>query len=316
VQPFLQHPAIDNIQTIHTTTIPSTEYQSKNLASLLSLCTSGDALASFIKNSKFNYRGIEMFHHLRKMKYPSTEATTTSLMNVMYETKIQPKESLEQFAHRLRSQYITCTANGISLDERYLVRCFIRGLDTNYDYTRDLLLNDALSWYSNDLNDVVQLAKDVKLTRESSREWITVKGFVKIIGKQGPKCPENNDTSFVTTDNDSMPTEDSYLWKKSNLNYREVHKILQKFSFVLCRRNGHPLHKCRHILNVYNITFKSDTPAPAPAPTSAQQSNLQQSTGSAGHVSMLPIVLEDNSSYYNGLTMLKTSQMQKQQNLN
>ena len=210
----------------------------------------------------------------------------------------------------MRSQHAICTANGIVHDEQYLVRCFICGLDTNYDYTRDLLSNNALSWYSKDLNDVVQLAKDVKLTCESSGEWITVSGSTKSIGKQGPKRPDD-DNATVATDNDSN-SEDSFLTKPSNLSCKEVQKLLKKFSCAICRSNNHPLHKCRHLNNVYNITFKTDpTAVPPTNPSPAAAPSTNQSTGSAGHVSMLPIVLRTTLHITMVLKTSKTSPTNK-----
>jgi hypothetical protein len=158
-----------------------------------------------------------MFHHPKEMKYPTSDATINSILNSLYDTKINPKESLEMFAKRLRSNCAICTNHGIPHDEKYLVRCFIRGLDTNFDYTRNLLSNNAISWYNKDLNAIVQLAKNMKLTRETTGDWITVTSSAKpAAGKQGSKRPDAVPNPPTQNDNDSTTTEDSYLSKKSN----------------------------------------------------------------------------------------------------
>jgi hypothetical protein len=141
-------------------TTNSTNHQkSIYLTRLLDLCISGDALALFISNPQFQDKGIEMFHHLHRDKYPLSASIASNTLNAIFTTKILQKESLEAYPKRLRKMYSVCTENGTTYQEDFLVRCFIQSLDSNYDTTRDLLKNGALDWYSLDLTTVKQRAE-------------------------------------------------------------------------------------------------------------------------------------------------------------
>ena len=48
--------------------------------------------------------------------------------------------------------YKTCTQSGFPYDEGYLFCCLIKGLDINYDYSRELLEQGILPWYVMSLN--------------------------------------------------------------------------------------------------------------------------------------------------------------------
>ena len=150
---FLSDPSIDNCQREKTTN--STNHQkSIHLARLLDLCISGDALSPFINNLQFQDKGIEMFHHLHRAKYPISASTASNTLNAMFTTKILQKESLEAYSKRLRNMYCVCTENGTTYQEDFLVRCFIQGLDSYYDATRELLKNGSLDRYSLDLTTI------------------------------------------------------------------------------------------------------------------------------------------------------------------
>ena len=62
---FLNHPSINNYHK-HKTTTSFNYNESKHLSTLLSLCLLGEALHPFLDNSRFDNKGIEMYHHLRQ----------------------------------------------------------------------------------------------------------------------------------------------------------------------------------------------------------------------------------------------------------
>ena len=161
---FLNHPSIDNCHKDPNTNTLNFQ-KSKNLSTLLGLCISGDALSPFIDNPFFEDKGIEMVHHLISMKHPASQASASAVYNNMYSMKMNKSETFEAFAKRLRIHYRTCTRSGFPYEEGYLVRCFINGLDGNFDHVRTLLQNGALHWYTLTLNEVIKEATEVKLNR-------------------------------------------------------------------------------------------------------------------------------------------------------
>ena len=298
---FLQHPSIANCHKQANTT-PANAHQSKNLATLLGLCISGDVLSPFIDNPMFEDKGIEMVHHLISMKHPSSQASASAVYNNMYSTKIRKHETFEAFAKRLRTQYRTCTRSGFPYEESYLVRCFINGLDSNFDHARTLLQNGALNWYSYSLNDVIQEVTEVKLNRQSSGAWTTDDGAANLVGKQGAKRPDQStppSSNTIVMD----PDVPAYCYKASNLTIKEVQHLMRRYSCPLCRRNGHPLHECLSLARVYNITLKPTSPQPTRTSFRPSTPNTQSSattTATANRVSTLPTTVEDSAERYVG----------------
>jgi hypothetical protein len=237
------------------------------LARLLDLCISGDALAPFINNPQYQDKGIEMFHYLNRAKYPISASTASNTLNAMFTTKILQKESLEAYSKRLRNMYCFCTENGTTYQEDFLVRCFIQGLDSNYDDTRDFLTNGALDWYSLDLTTVKQRAEEIKLTKIADGSWFTDTSLAKAAGKQGAKR-----LTDLPSPDPSVNTTISYLTKQQGPTNKEAESCIRKFSCFLCRINNHQFANCTVAKRYYTIELKSSqrvapTPAVAPTPT-------------------------------------------------
>ena len=128
----------------------------------------------------------------------------------MFHTKIAKDESFQSFAKRLRTTYRACITAGYPEDESYLVRCFVRGLDSNYNNVRDLLDTNALDWFDKSLNQVIQLVTDIKLNKKTTGSWITVTGSGNATGKQGAARP-------ATLPSNNPTDEESYLSKRCDL---------------------------------------------------------------------------------------------------
>ena len=106
-----------------------------------------------------------MYRYLHRSKYPQSQSTASNMLAAISTVKIKPDETLEAFSKRLRDMYKVVTSNGMAHQEHFLVRSYIDGLDKNYDETRTLLLNNALTWYEDDLATVVAKANQVKLNK-------------------------------------------------------------------------------------------------------------------------------------------------------
>lgn len=267
---FLQHPSINNCH-LHSKTTAANKDKSKNLAALLSLCISGNALSPFIDNAKFDDKGIEMLHHLMDMKHPVSHSSASTLYNALLNQTKEPEESFDAFAKRLRLMYKTCTRSGIPYDEGFLIRCFAQGLDKNFDYSRELLDQGVLPWYNQTLNEVLVLINDIKLNKQSTGTWIKSSARANATGKQGAKRPSTAVTpdpaANVITKDPNIP---DYLYKPSELSQKEVKQLLERYSCPLCRKNTHPLHTCYLRKNVYNVSLKqqgsNDNTSTAPPP--------------------------------------------------
>ena len=298
LQVFLDHPSIDNCH-MDSKTDDSNRDKSKNLATLLSLCISGNALSPFIDNSSFTHKGIEMLHHLMDMKHPISKSSASTIYNALSHQTIAPTESFESFAKRLRLMYKTCTRSGIPYDEGFLIRCFIRGLDCNFDNSRDLLDQHVLNWYDLTLNEVLRIVNNIKITKESNGSWVTTTGHANATGKQGAKRPSpssntTSDASQLTVD-PSIPT---YLYKPSDLTQKEVKQLLERYACPLCRKNTHPLHTCYLLKSTYSITLKSQATGSSNSRSNEHSSSQPPAANRAA--SELPISIDDEPQRYDG----------------
>ena len=131
------------------------------------MCLSGNAISPFIDNPTYDDKGIEMLHHLIDLKHPISKTSASTLYNSLSSQSMKPEESFDEFAKRLRLMYKTCTRSGIPYDEGFLIRCFMQGLDENYDHTREMIDLGVLKWYELTLNEVVVYVTDIKINKTS-----------------------------------------------------------------------------------------------------------------------------------------------------
>ena len=258
LRPFLQHPLIDKCH-LDASTDSTNAKQSKFLAALLSMCISGHALSPFIDNPFYDDKGIEMLHHLMDLKHPISKSSATSIYHSLSLQKIGPKESFDSFAKRLRLMYKTCTRSGIKYEESFLVCCFVKGLDSNFDYAREMLDVGAFNWYEKTLNDIIVICNDIKLTKTSNGTWTTDVGTANASqGKQGAKRPDSTD---IVPEDSTAPVDadiPAYLSKTSELTFKEVRMLLERYACPLCRKNNHAFHTCHAIKNTYDISLRRD----------------------------------------------------------
>ena len=120
----------------------------QKIAALLTLCISGNILSSFIDNSKYDNKGIEMLQQLITMKHPTSKPSSSTVYNTSALQKSGTSEMFHNFAKKLYTMHETCTTSSIPYhcDEGYLIWCFIQGLNHNYNYVRELLDNGVLPW--------------------------------------------------------------------------------------------------------------------------------------------------------------------------
>ena len=75
---FLNHPYIDNCH-LHSSTTETNADQSKNLAALLSMCLSGNALSPFIDDLAYDHKWIEMLNYLMDLKHPVSKSLASTI---------------------------------------------------------------------------------------------------------------------------------------------------------------------------------------------------------------------------------------------
>ena len=238
LKPFLQHKSIDNCHLLSSTTEEVAE-QSKSLAALLSMCLSGPALSPFIDNPTYDDQDIEILNHLMDLKHPVSTSSAATIYNSLHSQKIAKDKSFDNFAKHLRLMYKTCTRSRIPYNEGFLIRCFINRLDSNFNHTREMLDCNVLKWYEKTINEVIVLANDTKLNKIATGTWTTDVGSTNVsTGKQGANC-----SSLVPLDQTPSvfidPEVPTYLYKLSELTFKKVRSLLERYSCPLCRKNNH-----------------------------------------------------------------------------
>ena len=204
--------------------------------------------------------------------------------------------------------YKTCTRSGIPYDEGFLVRCFMHGLDSNFDYTREMIDVGVLKYYELSLNEVLVRVNDIKLNKTSNGTWVTTSANANATsGQQGARRPSPTpDSTQLESSNEnstSSPTSNipSYLTKPSELSFREVKMLLERYSCPLCRRNTHAMHDCFALKTAYNISLKTQS-------SNSNDNGSAQSNPSVAHpppvaanrVSASVTVLPDEPERYDG----------------
>ena len=134
LKPLLECPEISNSHLDNSTT-PLSPHISANLAALLWVCLDGDALAPFVNNDTYTDKGIEMIHTLTFNVYPTSRSAANAIMANLHTIKIAHNETFKQFGKRLRTLYAACLQNGYHHDPQFLHRCFLDGLESNFDTT-------------------------------------------------------------------------------------------------------------------------------------------------------------------------------------
>ena len=152
----------------------------------------------------------------------------------------------------------------------------MQGLDSNFDHTREMIDLRGLKWYELTLNEVLVRVNDIKINKTSHGTWIANNSTTNATsGKQGAKQPleatENSTTIQIQPD---IPT---YLYKPSELSFREVKMLLERYACPICRKNNHAFYTCHALQNTYNISLKSQ-PNPAPASKGSTSSAPKKST--------------------------------------
>lgn len=97
--------------------------------------------------------------------------------------KISHKETFEQFGKRLCTLYTTCLQNGYHNEPQFLPHCFLNGLDTNFDTTRDMIQHGSLDWSHYTLDQCIQADNMIKLNVVTANKWIDVKATASQAGK-------------------------------------------------------------------------------------------------------------------------------------
>ena len=115
LQNFLNHPSIDNCH-LESLTTKANKTNSLHLASLLSMCLSENALSTFINNSKFDSKGVEMLQHLIDMKHLISKLLALTIYDAMIYQTIVPDNLFDTFTKRLCLIYKTCMQSDIPYD--------------------------------------------------------------------------------------------------------------------------------------------------------------------------------------------------------
>ena len=138
----------------------------------------------------------------------------------------------------------------------------------------DLVL---LKWYEKMLNEVLVLVNNIKINKTSHGTWITNGPSANVTsGKQGAKCPTN--TTDTTNTIQIQPDVPQYLYKPSELSFKEVRMSLERYTCPICRKNNHTFHTCHALHTTYNISLKQLTSNPTSdtTPSSTQPATTPQ----------------------------------------
>ena len=87
-----------------------------------------------------------MIHLLKSNAYLKFKSAANTILYNLQKIKIDTNETFDQFGKRLWIMYTTCLRNMIRKDPSFLPRYFIRGLDVNFNYTRELINIGSLNW--------------------------------------------------------------------------------------------------------------------------------------------------------------------------
>ncbi len=302
LKPVLDRPDINNCHLDHGTT-PDNAHYSSNLATLLWVCLEDDALAPFVNNDSFTNKGIEMLHTLQSNAYPKSRSAANAIMSNLHTIKIQPQETFEQFGKRLRTLYTTCLQNGYQNDPMFLPRCFINGLDSNFDMTREMIQHGSLDWSHYTLTECIHQANMIKLNLLTANKWKEHKASAAPAGKQGALRPQQSQATITSTPDPDIPT----YCLKENLSPHDVERVMKRYNCFLCRRQNHSFHDCGIAKRFYKITPVSDV-ASTPRPTRNNNTNTSSrpTPNPAANLASLPVTVQDSSTRYNGFEDIQT----------
>ncbi len=298
---FLKHPSIGKCH-LNASTNDTNAEQSRNLAALLSLCLHGHAISSFIDNPLYEDKGIEMLNHLMELKHPTSKTSASMIYTALTNQHIRPKESFEEFAKRLRIMYKTCTRGGLHHDEGFLIRCFMQGLDSNFDHTREMIDIGALSYYEKTLNEVLVLVNEIKLAKITHGTWINESAAANATaGQQGARRPAPSSNAPTKLPVSVDPNIPEYLYKPVDLSYTEVKSLLERYSCPICRRNNHALHNCNAMKRVYDIRLRNHQLSQNTSnTTTTTPSTASTSHPIAANRASTPVSLPDEAARYDG----------------
>ena len=158
----------------------------------------------------------------------------------------------------------------------------------------------GLKWYELTLNEVLVRVNDIKINKTSHGTWIANNSTTNATsGKQGAKQPleatENSTTIQIQPD---IPT---YLYKPSELSFREVKMLLERYACPICRKNNHAFLTCHALRNTYNISLKAQSIAPtSDSSTSSVPPNTAPQPVMANRATTSVDVLPDVPERYEG----------------
>ena len=298
LKPLLERPDINNCHLDPSTTLNNMQH-STNLATLLWVCLD-NALSPFVNNDLYINKGIEMLHTLKHNAYPKSRSAANAIMANLHTIKINQNETFEQFGKRLRTLYATCLQNGYHNDPHFLPRCFLNGLDANFDRTREMIQHGSLDWSDYSLNQCIQAANMIKLNLVTADKWKEYKASASQAGKQGALRPQTTTPAPTPAPPTKLPT----YCLKENLSPQDVEWLMKRYSCFICRRKNHAFHECGLVKRFYTITPLADSQATQPTRSNPSQpprppTNRQHHT-TVANLASLPITVTDSPERYDG----------------
>ena len=191
--------------------------------------------------------------------------------------------------------YNTCTRSGIHYDNGFLIRCFIQGLDVNFDHTCKIIDLGVLKWYEKILKKVLVLVNDIKINKTSHGTLITNDATANVTsGKQGAKRPSDTKVANSIPIQADIP---QYLYKLSELSFKEVGILLESYACPLYQKNNHAFHTCHALSRTYGISLKpqSSSDSPPNPNTDTPQTTTHQASAAANRVTTSVNILPDVS---------------------
>ncbi len=177
----------------------------------------------------------------------------------------------------------------------------MQGLDSNFDHTREMIDVGALKYYEKTLNEVLVLVHDIKLTKLTHGTWIEEKATANATaGQQGARRPVSSPTPSTSTSTNSSSNVPDYIHKTSDLSYREVKMLLERYSCPLCRRNNNAMHTCHALKTAYNISLKSQSSSDNAANSTHTSTTPTPQPIAANRATTSVEVIPDEAARYDG----------------
>jgi hypothetical protein len=241
-----------------TETTPELSQKSSLLFQGLLSCLEDKPLLPFVNNAKYANKGIEMLQELFRT-YGGFEGKTDQEMLIdFYTCKINPGESIDDFALRLRTFSIRLRSLNVKVTEFQLTNTFVYGLCDNFKDIKSSHDKKTLEWRHHGLEWAKREAKGIKSNLQKNSNWSD------LTSSAGTACAASTtqgSTSTYPSSKNHAKHEKSWLRKEPFKNH-DLERLFKTFCCPLHQKDDHPLCECNFLLNFFDIRVKPGVTLP------------------------------------------------------